>query len=221
MAWSTNAEPIYALRINRVEPLYIPLLSKLCRAVSLRGIIWRPEGSSLSQRAMGACAENQLQANAEPGVRLLPRRGLCRRRPCAAHFRLVLAQLHQLSECPASEKLSRNDPGARHASFDFNYRLPFLRNWVTLYSDSIIHDDVSPVAAPRHAAINPGIYISHFPGAPKLDFRAEAVSTDPPTSHSMEAVTSTTKASTRTFTPTKATCSATGSGARAKAVRRG
>jgi len=24
MAWSTNAEPIYALRINRVEPLYIP-----------------------------------------------------------------------------------------------------------------------------------------------------------------------------------------------------
>jgi hypothetical protein len=56
---------------------------------------------------------------------------------------------------------------------------------VTLYSDSIIHDDVSPIDAPRHAAINPGIYISHFPGAPKLDFRAEAVTTDPPTSRSI------------------------------------
>lgn len=26
MAWSNNAQPIYALRINRVEPLAIPLL---------------------------------------------------------------------------------------------------------------------------------------------------------------------------------------------------
>ena len=56
---------------------------------------------------------------------------------------------------------------------------------MTLYTDSIIHDDTSPLAAPRHAAINPGIYVSHFPGAPKLDFRAEAVSTDPPTSRSV------------------------------------
>ena len=29
MAWSNNAEPIYAFRINRVEPLHIPLLSRL------------------------------------------------------------------------------------------------------------------------------------------------------------------------------------------------
>ena len=36
-------------------------------------------------------------------------------------------------------------------------------------------------SAPRHAAIRPGLYLSHFPGAPKLDLRAEAVSTDPDT----------------------------------------
>ncbi len=29
MLWSTNAEPIYAFEINRVEPLYIPLLSRI------------------------------------------------------------------------------------------------------------------------------------------------------------------------------------------------
>ena len=46
-------------------------------------------------------------------------------------------------------KFSRKDPGARHASFDFSYRLPLLRRWLTLYSDSLVHDDVSPVSAPQ------------------------------------------------------------------------
>ncbi len=68
--------------------------------------------------------------------------------------------------------------------FDFSYRLPFVRNWLTLYSDSIAHDDVSPASAPRRASIRPGIYLSHFPVIEKLDFRAEAVSTDPPTARS-------------------------------------
>src|SRR6185312_13880373 len=72
----------------------------------------------------------------------------------------------------------RRNPGARHAGFDFSYRLPGLRRWgVVLYSDSVAHDDVSPVSAPRRAAINPGLYIARLPWAPMFEFRAEAVST--------------------------------------------
>ncbi len=67
---------------------------------------------------------------------------------------------------------------------DFSYRLPFVRKWLTLYSDSLVHDDVSPPSAPRRAGIRPGIYLSHFPGLAPLDFRVEAASTDPPTSRS-------------------------------------
>jgi len=59
-----------------------------------------------------------------------------------------------------------------------------VRRWLTLYTDSFAHDDVSPISAPRRAAIRPGIYLSHFPGLAPLDFRVEAVSTDPPTSRS-------------------------------------
>ncbi|MGC9158041.1 MAG: capsule assembly Wzi family protein, partial [Terracidiphilus sp.] len=33
------------------------------------------------------------------------------------------------------DKFGRNDPGARFGTFDFSYRLPFLRNWLTLYTD--------------------------------------------------------------------------------------
>jgi hypothetical protein len=76
-------------------------------------------------------------------------------------------------------KFGRNDPGARFGAFDFSYRLPFVRNWLTLYADSEVHDDISPADAPRRAAYRPGIYLSHVPGIPKLDLRVEAVSTDP------------------------------------------
>jgi hypothetical protein len=184
MAWSTNAEPIYALRINRVEPLYIPLLSKLVGPFRYEAIF----GDLKGHRYPNAPWVHAQKVNFKPTPNL--EFGFSRVVVFAGEGHVPLTfgsfwhSFTSFQNVPPSEKTSRNDPGARHASFDFNYRLPFLRNWVTLYSDSIIHDDVSPVDAPRHAAINPGIYISHFPGAPKLDFRAEAVSTDPPTSHS-------------------------------------
>jgi hypothetical protein len=76
-------------------------------------------------------------------------------------------------------KFGANDPGARFGAFDFSYRLPFVRKWLTLYADSEVHDDVSPIDAPRRASYRPGIYLSHVPGVPKLDIRVEAASTDP------------------------------------------
>jgi hypothetical protein len=83
------------------------------------------------------------------------------------------------SNVSLAEKESRNDPGFRSSSFDFTWRLPWVEKWLTLYCDSIVHDDVSPLAAPRRAAVNPGLYLSHVPGLPHVDLRAEGVSTDP------------------------------------------
>ncbi len=59
-----------------------------------------------------------------------------------------------------AQKYSVNDPGARYSDFSFSYRLPFVRHHLTLYTDSISHDDVSPISAPRRAAYRPGIYLS-------------------------------------------------------------
>ena len=74
--------------------------------------------------------------------------------------------------------MSRDDPGARFSAFNFSYRLPFARNYLTLYADSESHDDVTPVSAPRRAAYRPGIFLSQFPGIQRLDLRVEGVSTD-------------------------------------------
>jgi hypothetical protein len=76
------------------------------------------------------------------------------------------------------QKDGRDDPGARFGQFDFSYRLPFVRNWLTLYTDSEVHDDISALDAPARGAWRPGLYLSHVPGAPRLDIRAEAAWTD-------------------------------------------
>jgi hypothetical protein len=76
------------------------------------------------------------------------------------------------------EKFSRSDPGARFGTFDFSWRLPYLTKWLTLYADSEAHDDVSPISAPRRAAIRAGLYLSHIPGAPKFDLRVEGVTSN-------------------------------------------
>src|SRR5208283_3451904 len=95
-----------------------------------------------------------------------------------------LRSFFSLTAATSAAKLTNADPGARFGAFDFSYRLPFVRNWLTLYSDSEVHDDVSPIDAPRRASWRPGLYLSHVPGIPKLDLRAEATSTDPPIKNS-------------------------------------
>ncbi|WP_051978624.1 capsule assembly Wzi family protein [Edaphobacter aggregans] len=70
----------------------------------------------------------------------------------------------------------RNDPGDRKSNFDFRYKLPFLRRIVTLYADAYSDDDPNPIAAPRRAVWNPGIYFARLPFLPHMDLRVEAVS---------------------------------------------
>lgn len=70
----------------------------------------------------------------------------------------------------------RADPGDRKSNFDFRYRLPFLQKLVTLYADAYSDDDPSPIAAPRRAVWNPGIYFARLPWLPHMDLRVEAVS---------------------------------------------
>jgi hypothetical protein len=180
MAWSNNAQPIYALRINRVEPLLIPLLSRLIGPVRYEGLFGSLKGHAYPNAPWVQAQKFSFKPtpNLEFGFsRVVIFAG-------EGHVPLTLGSFWNsftsFNDVLISQKFSRNDPGDRNSQFDFSYRLPWLRKWVTLYVDSIVHDDASPVDAPRRAAINPGVYLSHFPKLPRLDLRIEAVSTDSP-----------------------------------------
>jgi hypothetical protein len=179
MALSNNAEPIYALRINRVVPLYIPVVSDVLGPFRYEGLFGSLKGHRYPNAPWVHAEKFSFKPtrNVEFGFsRVVIFAG-------EGHVPLTFGSFWNsftsFSNVSVAQKESRNDPGFRSSSFDFTWRLPWVEKWLTLYSDSIVHDDVSPLAAPRRAAVNPGLYLSHVPKLPHFDLRAEAVSTDP------------------------------------------
>jgi hypothetical protein len=65
-----------------------------------------------------------------------------------------------------------NNPGKRISEADFSYRVPGLRNWLTVYLDSLVTDEFSPIGSTR-ANVNPGIFMPRLPKIPKMELRAE------------------------------------------------
>jgi membrane-associated phospholipid phosphatase len=68
------------------------------------------------------------------------------------------------------------DPGDRRGAFDFSYRIPHLRKWLTFYVDSLVEDEVSPLGSSR-PALRPGVYLPRIPKLRKFDLRLEGVYT--------------------------------------------
>ena len=183
-AYSNNAENIYAFQIDRVEPLRIPLLSYITGPFRYKFFVGSLKGHSVPNAPWMHLEKISFKPteNLELGFARTVIWGGKGHVPITIHS--FLKSFFSVANVSQEEKFSRDDPGARFSAFDFSYRLPYLRKWLTLYTDSFSHDDVNPISAPRRAAIRPGIYLSHFPGVPQIDFRMEAASTDPPTSRS-------------------------------------
>jgi hypothetical protein len=187
MAWSNNAEDIYSFRINRVEPLHIPLFSSLFGPVRYDFFYGSLKGHSQpnSPYVHSESISVRPTVNSEIAVQRTVIFGGEGHEPVTFHtFARSFFSLQDTENNPAA-KGSAQDPGARFSDFSFSWRLPFVRKYATLVLDSICHDDVSPISAPRRAAYRTGVYLSQIPGARKFDFRVEAVTTDPGVSRSV------------------------------------
>lgn len=72
-------------------------------------------------------------------------------------------------------------PGDSRGGFDFRYRLPGMRDWVTWYGDGFTDDEPNPIwGSFDKSAFDSGLYFSHLPKLGKLDLRVEGVFTDNP-----------------------------------------
>ena len=201
MAYSNNAENIYAFHINRIEPLHVPGLSLITGPFRYEFLVGELRGHTLvpnSQYTPGMADQPNVLNPGNPWVHvekisLRPLKDFEIGFERTAMFggeghqpvnlKSFLRSFFSLTagSCGAAtdNKCGTTDPGARFGAFDLSYRLPYVRKWLTLYADGEVHDDVSPIDAPRRASWRPGIYLSHVPGIPKLDFRVEAASTMP------------------------------------------
>jgi hypothetical protein len=184
MAYSNNAEGIYAFHVNRTEPLLIPGLSRLTGPFRYEFLVGSLKGHTDPNDPWVHVEKISFKPtrNLEVGFERTVIWGGAGHEPITLHT--FLKSFFSTVNVTSEIKNSNRDPGARFGAFDFTYRVPYLRNWLTLYADSEGHDDVSPISAPRRAAYRPGLYLSHVPGVSKLDLRVEGVSTDPPVARS-------------------------------------
>ena len=187
MLFSTNAAPILMLQINRVSPFKLPLLGSLrvdYIVGRITGYHWvnGPTGvigswtQTLSDQPfiLGEKVSLKPTSNLELGISvtaLFGGPGV----PATLH-KLLQAGFSQGNGAPGTP----SDPGDRRGGFDFNYRVPGARDWLSFYADAFTDDEPNPWFAWNKTALTSGLYFSHLPRIPKLDLRLEGVFTDPP-----------------------------------------
>ena len=173
---SNNADPMYSVRLTRTEPLVLPSFLRLLGSIRGEFMFAKLSGHQFPARPFFNLQKITLHPtdNLELGF---TRSSLWAGVGHPFTFNSLARNFGSVTSPNPGNTLDRNDPGDRKAGFDFSYKLPGLRHWLTLYSDAYSDDDPSPLANPRRAAFNPGIYLTHVPGIAKLDLRAEATST--------------------------------------------
>jgi hypothetical protein len=183
--FSNNAEPVPMLRIDQVSPVRIPGLSRLLGPArtefflgQLSGHHWIYSdgtlfGPSLDRQPFihGTKVSFKPTPNFEFGMGFTVLFG-GPDLPFTWHNFLRTFYANAIPGTAA-------DPGDRRSTFDFSYRVPHLRDWLTIYADSFVEDEYSPLGSTR-PSMRMGMYLPRVPKVPKLDLRLEGVYTDVP-----------------------------------------
>jgi hypothetical protein len=179
MLWSNNAEDIYDFDINRVEPLHIPGVSRITGPFRYDFFVGSLKGHSYPNDPWVHVEKVSFKPfrDLEFGFDRMVIWGGKGHEPITLHT--FLRSFFSFQNVTEAIKESASDPGARFGTFDFSYRLPFRHKWITLYTDSLVHDDVSPISAPRRSGVHPGLYFARLPGLLHMDLRIEGANTEP------------------------------------------
>ena len=178
MIFSDNAEPMPMLRIASVSPYRISGLSKLLGSVQTEFFLARMSGQ-LWSLSVGPGLPSQpwvqgSKVSFKPTDNVQFSLGYTAQfggtgNPFTWHNFLRTFYAHTSSAI--------TNPGKRLSEFDFSYRIPGLRNWLTVYGDSMVIDEYTPLISFR-PQMNPGIYLPQLPGLRKMQLRFEGVTTD-------------------------------------------
>lgn len=179
MGWSNNAPDLYSFRINRVEPLYVPGLSRLVGLFRYDFMVGTLKGHAFPNAPWVHMEKVSMKMT--PDLEFGFTRSVIW--GGEGHVPITigtfLRSFFSVTAPQPAVKFSRLDPGARFSTFDFLWRVPWKNHLVTLYTDSFAHDNVFPVSNPYRSGLRPGFYIARLPKLPRVDFRAEGTTTNP------------------------------------------
>jgi hypothetical protein len=192
--WSNNAAPLYMLRVDQTHPSKFPwILGKLLGPFrteywvgKMTGAHWGNtqdptigEVSSFGRTLPKQPMVNGFKVNFKPTSNFefgVGRTGMFG----GPDFPITASSVKHSLFSTGNSAGRGQDPGDRRSTFDFTWRLPGFRKWLTLYDDSFVEDEISPIGYPRRSAHTPGLYLSQVPAIPHLDMRVEASYTNLP-----------------------------------------
>lgn len=178
LSFSSNAEPTHNVRVSSVHPVRLPGPLRYLGEIRGEFVLGKLGGHRYTWRPWFNA--QKISFKLTPDLEMgFTRWSIFWGVGHPATPRSFLRNFVSVDSPKGAAGIGWNDPGDRKGGFDFRYRLPWIRDWVTLYTDSYSDDDPSPLAAPRHAALSPGIYFTRIPGLPRVDLRLEATSTMP------------------------------------------
>jgi membrane-associated phospholipid phosphatase len=173
LVFSDNAEPTKNAKLSTVAPIRLPGVLHYLGEIRAEVVVGKLGGQEYTWRPWFNAQKLtfKLTGNLEMGFTRWSEFG-------GVGYPITLGSVIRNLTTVSSRNTGQSGyPGEVKGAFDFRYRVPGLRDWLTLYTDSYSDDDPSPLAAPRRAGIAPGLYLTRFPGFSKLDFRVEAPST--------------------------------------------
>ena len=178
---SDNADPITMLRFDTVAPFRVPGLSRLLGPIKNEFFIGQLSGHTSifnGTSYYGPTIDPQPYVHGDR-ISFKPTQNLEMGMGIVVMFSgpgLPFTWHNFLRTYFAHSPNTAVNPGKRFSAFDFSYRIPGLRKWMTAYLDSLVVDEVSPILSGR-PSLNPGIYFPRIPKLHNLEFRVEGLKT--------------------------------------------
>lgn len=177
-----NAEPIVSVKLDNVSPYHIPLISRIFGDVRSQYFFGQLSGHQFEFDVDHLIGPGNIQP--QPFIQGLklsfkPTQNLEFGFGFTAMFGgpgLPVTIHNFLRTFYSHTSQFATNPGKRTSEFDFSYRVPGLRNWLTIYRDSLAVDEYTPLASSR-PSMNIGLYMPKLPKLSKMDFRAEIIGT--------------------------------------------
>lgn len=185
LLFSNNAEPITMLRVDTISPYQIPLLSRLLGngrseyfLGQLSGHEWIYQPPTLYGPGTGRNPFIQgLKTGFKPTDNLEIGFGF------SAVFGgpgLPFTWAEFLKSFYSHKANLAQNPGKRFSSFDFTYRIPKLRDRLSVFVDSLVVDEFSPIGSSR-PSLDVGLVLAQVPKLSNTQLRVEGFKTDHPT----------------------------------------
>jgi hypothetical protein len=195
--FSNNAEPVLMIRLDRTSPIELPSIGKWLGKIRFQLFWGRLEGQQFDND-YGGIGVSQTTTNVvgSPGVALadqpffngqkfsfkftrnfefsVSKTGIYAGPGFPATLKSLLRSVFSAGNSPGA-----GDPGDRRSAVDVTYRVPWIRDWMTLYFDTFSDDEPFPLEYPKECVWSPGIYLAKLPHLPKADFRMEGFLSPP------------------------------------------